>query len=97
MFIGSRWKHIPIQIGEITEGWVVALDVGVGKVLRTLQTNNLLDNTLIFFLSDNGAYNTGFTMQRPHSRLEVSDVGRWYSRFLCCAMDGTSARALRLR
>ena len=34
---------------------VVALDDGVGQVLQTLQANNILDNTLIFFLSDNGA------------------------------------------
>jgi arylsulfatase A-like enzyme len=34
---------------------VVALDDGVGRVLQTLQTNNILDDTLIFFLSDNGA------------------------------------------
>ncbi len=33
----------------------VALDDGVGQVLATLQANNLLENTLIFFLSDNGA------------------------------------------
>jgi len=60
------------RVGNISDpnrrnygGMVVALDVGVGKVLRTLQTNNLLDNTLIFFLSDNGAYNTGFTSNAP--------------------------------
>ena len=60
------------RVGNISDpnrrnygGMVVALDVGVGKVLQTLQTNNLLDNTLIFFLSDNGAYNTGFTSNAP--------------------------------
>ena len=34
---------------------VVALDDGVGQVLAALQDNNLLENTLVFFLSDNGA------------------------------------------
>jgi hypothetical protein len=33
----------------------VALDDGVGQVLATLQANNLLENTLVYFLSDNGA------------------------------------------
>ena len=44
---------------------VTALDDGVGQVLQTLQTNNLLENTLIFFLSDNGAPDTGFTRNNP--------------------------------
>ena len=50
------------RVGYITDpnrrlyaAMVVALDDGVGQVLQTLQTNNLLDNTLIFFVSDNGA------------------------------------------
>ena len=33
----------------------VALDHGVGQVLAVLQANNLLENTLVVFLSDNGA------------------------------------------
>ena len=36
-------------------GMVTALDDGVGKVLQALHDNNLTDNTLVFFLSDNGA------------------------------------------
>lgn len=44
---------------------VTALDDGVGQILQTLRTNNLLDNTLIFFLSDNGAPSTGFTRNFP--------------------------------
>jgi arylsulfatase A-like enzyme len=43
----------------------VALDDGVGQVLDALTNNNLLNNTLIFFLSDNGAPNTGFTRNLP--------------------------------
>jgi hypothetical protein len=43
----------------------VALDDGVGQVLDALKTNSLLNNTLIFFLSDNGAPYTGFTRNLP--------------------------------
>src|SRR5205823_1099479 len=43
----------------------LALDYGVGQVLQALQTNNLLDKTLIFFLSDNGAPQHGFTRNDP--------------------------------
>ncbi|MBZ4188020.1 arylsulfatase [Niabella beijingensis] len=31
------------------------MDEGIGKIVQTLKENNALDNTLIFFLSDNGA------------------------------------------
>src|SRR5215472_14209063 len=34
---------------------VTAVDDGVGQVLQALQANNIVNNTLIFFLSDNGA------------------------------------------
>ena len=34
---------------------VTALDDGIGQVLQALQAQNILDKTLIFFLSDNGA------------------------------------------
>ena len=44
---------------------IVALDDGVGRVLQALQTQNLLDNTLIFFLSDNGAPADPFTSNYP--------------------------------
>jgi len=40
---------------QIYAAMVTALDFGVGQVLQALQANNLLSNTLIFFLSDNGA------------------------------------------
>ena len=33
---------------------VSAMDDGIGRVLSTLKDNNLLDNTLVIFLSDNG-------------------------------------------
>ncbi len=44
---------------------VVALDDGVGRVLQALQAQNLLDKTLIFFLSDNGAPERAFTRNYP--------------------------------
>ena len=34
---------------------IVALDDGVGRVLQALQAQNLLEKTLIIFVSDNGA------------------------------------------
>jgi arylsulfatase A-like enzyme len=46
---------------QIYAAMVTALDTGVGQVLQALQNNNLLNNTLVFFLSDNGAPNSPYT------------------------------------
>jgi arylsulfatase A-like enzyme len=44
---------------------VTALDDGVGQVLQALQAQNLLDKTLIFFLSDNGGPPRSFIRNDP--------------------------------
>jgi len=44
---------------------VAALDDGVGQLLQTLQAQNILNNTLIFFLSDNGAFSGGYGQNTP--------------------------------
>ena len=51
----QRVSYITDPDRRLYAAMVVALDDGVGQVLQTLQANNILDNTLIFFLSDNGA------------------------------------------
>jgi len=40
---------------QLYAAMICALDDGVGQVVHTLTANNILNNTLIFFLSDNGA------------------------------------------
>jgi len=51
----DRVANIPDPQRRKYAAMVVALDDGVGQVLQTLQANNILNNTLIIFLSDNGA------------------------------------------
>jgi arylsulfatase A-like enzyme len=51
----NRVRNITDPSRQIYAAMVTALDVGVGQVLQALQTNNIVNNTLIFFLSDNGA------------------------------------------
>jgi arylsulfatase A-like enzyme len=51
----NRVATIPDPTRKIYAAMVVAIDDGVGQVLQTLRSQNLLSNTLIFFLSDNGA------------------------------------------
>jgi arylsulfatase A-like enzyme len=57
----DRVSYITDPQRQVYAAMAVALDDGVGQVVATLQAQNLLNNTLIFFLSDNGAPNTSFT------------------------------------
>ncbi len=61
----DRVANIPDPQRRLYAAMVVALDDGVGQILATLQAHNLLENTLIFFLSDNGAPNKSFTRNFP--------------------------------
>jgi arylsulfatase A-like enzyme len=51
----ERAANIKDPVRRKYAAMALALDDGVGQILQTLQANNLLDKTLIFFLSDNGA------------------------------------------
>ena len=75
---------------------VVALDDGVGQVLATLQANNLLENTLVFFLSDNGAPSDAATdgeisNNAPLRGYKYECIRRGYSRAFRCPVDRTTA------
>jgi len=81
LYLAYNAVHLPFdepprvymdQVANITDpdrrkyaAMVVALDAGVGQVLQTLQDQNLLDKTLIFFLSDNGAIHADWTRNDP--------------------------------
>ena len=51
----QRVSYITDPDRQLYAAMICALDDGVGQVIQTLSANNILDNTLVFFLSDNGA------------------------------------------
>jgi arylsulfatase A-like enzyme len=61
----DRVANITDPNRQVYAAMITAEDDGVGQVLQTLQAQNLLSNTLVFFLSDNGAPFTGFTRNNP--------------------------------
>ncbi|HTE87939.1 MAG TPA: sulfatase-like hydrolase/transferase, partial [Terriglobales bacterium] len=61
----DRVSNITDPQRQVYAAMITALDDGVGQVLQTLQAQNLLNNTLIFFLSDNGAPQKTFTRNFP--------------------------------
>jgi arylsulfatase A-like enzyme len=59
----QRVSYITNPARRVYAAMVVALDDGVGQVVQALAANNVLNNTLIIFLSDNGAAFSGATRQ----------------------------------
>ena len=50
----TRYAHIKNKKRRIYAAMVDVMDRGIGEVIRTLEKHDIRDNTLIFFLSDNG-------------------------------------------
>ena len=61
----NRVANIANNSRRVYAAMTIALDDGVGQVLQALRSQNLLDNTLIFFLSDNGAPLNSFQSNYP--------------------------------
>ena len=53
--LSAEQKVLEARRMEIYAGMVENLDANIGRVIEYLKRNNLYDNTLIFFVSDNGA------------------------------------------
>lgn len=63
----KEWQE---QRMEVYAAQIDSMDQGIGRILDTLDKNNELDNTLILFLSDNGAcaeeiFDTFFPYEKP--------------------------------
>lgn len=50
----NKYKHIKNKNRRIYAAMVDEMDQGIGMIIDSLKANNEFDNTLIFFLSDNG-------------------------------------------
>jgi arylsulfatase A-like enzyme len=51
----DRFPHIEDESRRVYAAMTAAMDDGVGAILDSLDANGLADNTLVIFLSDNGA------------------------------------------
>lgn len=61
----DRFKHIEDPLRRTYAAMVSAVDDGVGRVLKTLDELNLAENTLVFFLSDNGGATNNGSINTP--------------------------------
>ncbi len=71
---GSRKVRL-VQNHAVYAGMVEAMDLAVGKVLAKLDELNLADNTVVFFMSDNGGLST--SEGHPTSNLPLRAGKGW--------------------
>lgn len=71
-------SHIDDHCARIYGSMIVALDRAVGKVLQALKENNIDDNTMVIFTSDNGAANY----------INLHDVNKPYRGWKATFFDG---------
>ena len=57
-YADDKWGIIPDKnnVGPHVKAMVESIDDGVGRIMDTLKSLDLLDNTLVIFTSDNGGY-----------------------------------------
>lgn len=53
--VAHKVKHIKNPARRTYAGMLVSMDDGIGRVVRALKDNGVYENTIIVFLSDNGA------------------------------------------
>ncbi len=51
----EKYSHASTKFTQVYAAMIEAMDTAIGKVLDSLEKHSLEENTLIFFLSDNGA------------------------------------------
>ena len=62
----ERFAHIEDPLRRTTLAMIACMDDNVGRMLATLKKNGLEEDTLIFFLSDNGGYPGNGSLNTPY-------------------------------
>jgi len=63
--VAERVAHIQDPKRRTYAGMLVSMDDGIGRVIQALKDNGVYENTLIVFLSDNGAPNNSRASSAP--------------------------------
>jgi len=84
-YYASPWPHHPLHCGEAFKGTSKAgtygdciqeFDAGVGDLMKLLDDEGILDNTLIVFSSDNGPWHQGSTGMHRGRKTNCFDGGQ---------------------
>lgn len=70
----SRYAHIQDPVKRIYAAMIANLDDAIGSVLNYIKEENMEENTLIFFISDNGGAEYTFTTENgPYKGGKITD------------------------
>ena len=73
--LSPEQRAIEARKMEVYAGMVENLDANIGRIIRYLKEHNLYDNTLIFFVSDNGAEGAVRAYNDPSFDTSLAAVG----------------------
>jgi len=65
----NRFSHVKDPYRKMYSAMLSSLDDNVGRILAELESRNLLDNTMVWFISDNGGYS-----QTHHAHASNGDL-----------------------
>jgi arylsulfatase A-like enzyme len=74
----DRFTHIEDKLRRTYAAMVSAVDDGVGRVIDKLDEHDLAENTLVFFLSDNGGATNNGSINAPLRGKKKRDGLRWW-------------------
>ncbi len=77
--LSQQEQRYEAQVMEVYAAMIDRLDQNVGRLIRLLQTLNMDENTLIMFVSDNGASSEVVRLKDDNDTLPVGSLGRWVS------------------
>ncbi len=73
----NRFSHIKDPYRRLYSAMVASLDDNVGRLLATLEAEDLLDNTMIWFISDNGGYSETYHGHASNGVLRGEKATLW--------------------
>lgn len=77
--LSDEKKHFEAQKMEVYAAMIDRMDQNIGRVLMHLKTLGMDDNTLIIFVSDNGASNETVLLNTDDDQAPVGSMERWVS------------------
>src|SRR5690606_37756880 len=72
-----KFRHIPDTLRRVYAAMVASLDDNVGQILASLESRGQLENTMIWFISDNGGYTLTYG-QHPSNGMLRNQKGSLY-------------------